>query len=151
MARTQRSWLRLTKGCFQIDGVAPRQVALRLQGSDVLPEWISGMLENPQRHSALARQRQYVELSRVPRTMRAEHFLQNVVTPVCDMLSRAGDSHEPFKAAHRRMLSMKETLLDLQREQKKLHDDRRLAPGSGLPARPVAQVITLSPRDSRGR
>jgi hypothetical protein len=115
------------------------------------PNGFRGMLENPQRHSALARQRQYAELSRVPRTMRAEHFLQNVVTPVCDMLSRAGDSHEPFKAAHRRMLSMKETLLDLQREQKKLHDDRRLAPDSGLPARPVAQVITLSPRDSRGR
>jgi hypothetical protein len=49
------------------------------------------------------------------------------------------------------MLSMKETLLDLQREQKQLRDDRRLAPDSGLPARAVAQVITLSPRDSRGR
>jgi hypothetical protein len=116
------------------------------------PNGYQDMLEDPERHSALARQRQYAELSRVPPTMRTEYFIHNIFTPVCDMLARASDSHEPFKKAHRRMLSLKTTLLDLQHQQRQLRD-RLVPPGPAVPPRTAAQVIRLplTPRGPRGR
>jgi hypothetical protein len=108
------------------------------------PKGYQSMLDDSERHSALARQRQYSELSRVPPTMRAEHFIHNVVTPVCDMLTRASDVHEMFKQAQRRMLSVKEMLIDLQRSRPTLS---RPADSARIPGR----VIPLPPREPRGR
>lgn len=114
------------------------------------PNGYQDMLEDAERHSALARQRQYTELSRVPPTMRAEHFIHNVVTPVCDMLARASDLHEPFKKAHRRTLSVKEMLIDLHRQQKELRD-KLIAASPAMPPHTGARVIRLTPREPKGR
>lgn len=115
------------------------------------PNGYRDMLADHRRHSALARQRQYTELARVPRTIRAEHFLQHIVGPVCDMLSRASATHPPFNGAHRRMMSVKETLLDLQQEQKRQREERRPKSEQQSPARPGAKILEFPPRDSRGR
>jgi hypothetical protein len=108
------------------------------------------MLEDPQRHSALARQRQYVELSNVPASMRAEHFIHNVATPVCDALARASDVHEPFKAMHRRALSVKEVLIDLWHEQKTARQ-HRVESSPAAHTHPAAQVLPFTPREPRRR
>ena len=108
------------------------------------PKGYQSMLDDSERHSALARQRQYGELSRVPPSMRADHFIHNVVTPVCDMLTRASDVHETFKQAQRRMLSVKEMLIDLQRSRP---ISSRQVDSARLPGR----VIPLTPREPRGR
>jgi hypothetical protein len=107
------------------------------------------MLEDPERHSALARQRQFLEISRVPPSIRAEQFIDGIVTPLCDMLGRARDLDESFKNIHRRTLSVKEMLVDLQREKKEAHD--RLAPtNSPVPQRRDGKVIHLKPREPKG-
>jgi hypothetical protein len=80
--------------------------------------------------------------------MRAEYFIQNLISPVCDMLGRARDLHESFKHPHQRMLSVKEVLVDLQREQARMH--AQSTPANSEP-RAVANVIPLSPREPRGR
>jgi hypothetical protein len=108
------------------------------------------MLNDPYRHSTLARQRQFKELSRVPSTMRAEYFINSVLTPACDALSRAGDVHEPFKEAHRRMLSVKETLVDLHRIQERTRR-RPVSMPIAPSTRPASQVLTFTPREPRGR
>ncbi len=115
------------------------------------PNGYRDMLADHRRHSTLARQRQYVELARVPRTMRAEHFLQHMVSPVCDMLSRASATHPPFNGAHRRMLSVKETLLDLQQEQQRQREQHRPKTERDPSVRPGAKILDFPPRDSRGR
>jgi hypothetical protein len=103
------------------------------------------MLADAHRHSALARQRQYAALAQVPQRMRADHFIHSVLAPVCDRLARASDLHEPFRKTQRRMLSVKEVLVDLARE-------RRGALGAGAaggatrPVQSTAQVIPLRPR-----
>jgi hypothetical protein len=80
------------------------------------------MLGDAERHSVLARQRQFTELTRVPASMRAEHFIHSVATPACNMLARASDMDVRFKKMHRRIISVKETLLDLANEQKKARE-----------------------------
>lgn len=115
------------------------------------PNGSRDMLGDHRRHSALARQRQYAGLAKVPRTMRAEHFLQFTIGPVCDLLSRASAIHAPFGEDHRRMMSIKETLLDLQKEQKRQREERRLKAVRDIPVRPGVNVIDFPPRDSRGR
>jgi hypothetical protein len=108
------------------------------------------MLEDSERHSALARQRQFLGISRVPPSIRAEHFIDGVVTPLCDMLGRARDLDETFKNIHRRTLSVKEMLVDLQREKKEMHD--RLVPTNPpVPQRTDGKVIQLKPREPKGR
>jgi hypothetical protein len=114
------------------------------------PNGYRDMLDDSQRHSALARQRQYLELSRTPPSMRAEHFIHNVVTPVCDMLGRARDLHDSFKNTHRRTLSVKEMLIALQREQKDLRE-QLAATSAVMPPHAVAQIIPLIPREPKGR
>jgi hypothetical protein len=108
------------------------------------------MLDNPARHSTLARQRQFNELARVPITLRAEHFINRVLAPVCDAMSRGGDVHEPLKAAHRRMLSVKETLVDLNRVQERTRHRPASIP---MPpsARSAPQILPFTPREPKGR
>lgn len=115
------------------------------------PNGSRDMLDDHRRHSALTRQRQYAELAKVPRTMRAEHFLQNTIGPVCDLLSRASAIHQPFSDDHRRMMSIKETFLDLHQEQKRQREERRHTAVRDIPVRPAANVLDFPPRDSRGR
>jgi hypothetical protein len=115
------------------------------------PNGSRDMLGDHRRHSALARQRQYAELAKVPRTMRAEQFLQYTVGPVCDLLSRASAIHAPFGDDHRRMMSIKETLLDLQKEQKRQREERRLRAVRDIPVRRGVNVLDFPPRDPRGR
>lgn len=110
------------------------------------PNGFKDMLSDPERHSALARQRQFADLSNVPMTMRTEHFIHEMLSPTCDMLTRATDYDESFKPMQRRMVSLKETLLDLHRELKK----PRLASITAHRRR-SAQIIPLTPREPRGR
>jgi len=113
------------------------------------PNGAKDMFANPARHSALGRQRQYAELERLPASMRAEHFIQHTLTTVCDRLARAADLDESFKKAQRRMLSVKEMLVDLQRGIVKI--SRRGSAHRPMPPSATAQIITLTPRDPRGR
>jgi hypothetical protein len=114
------------------------------------PNGFESMLGDMERHSTLARQRQYTELSRIPVSMRAEHFIHNVFSPVCDMLTRASDVHELFKKTQRRMLSVKAVLLDLHRERVRIQERSRV-PGNDSSRPPTARVIPLTPREPRGR
>jgi hypothetical protein len=114
------------------------------------PDGSESMLGDMERHSAIARQRQYVELSRIPVSMRAEHFVHNVFSPVCDMLTRASDVHELFKKTQRRMLSVKAVLLDLHRERTRIQEKSR-APDNDSSRPPTAKIIPLTPREPRGR
>jgi hypothetical protein len=114
------------------------------------PGGSESMLSDMERHSALARQRQYTDLSRIPVSMRPEHFVHNVFSPACDMLTRASDIHELFKKAQRRMLSVKTVLLDLHRERLRVQEKRRV-PGEDTSPPPTARIIPLSPREPRGR
>jgi hypothetical protein len=114
------------------------------------PDGSESMLGDMERHSAIARQRQYVELSRIPVSMRAEHFVHNVFSPVCDMLTRASDVHELFKKTQRRMLSVKAVLLDLHRERARIQERSR-APDDDSLRPPTAKIIPLTPREPRGR
>lgn len=112
------------------------------------PDGYESMLSDPERHSALARQRQYLELSKVPPSLRAGYFIDTMVTPICDMLARASDLHPPFRDAQRRMLSIKEVLADLMQGDKQVTgrpmETRRVSHTS-------AQIITLTPREPKGR
>jgi hypothetical protein len=107
------------------------------------------MLEDSERHSALARQRQFLEISKIPPSIRAERFIDGIVTPLCDMLGRARDLDEAFKNIHRRTLSVKGMLVDLQREKKEMHDRLALT-NSPVPPRPDGKVIQLKPREPKG-
>jgi len=128
---------------------SPRgKVSFACKEQGCCPNGYRDMLENCGRHSALARQRQYFQLSKVPPPMRAEYFIQSLISPVCDMLGRARDLHESFKHAHQRTLSVKEVLVDLQREQARMH--AQSTPANSEP-RALAKVIPLSPRGPRGR
>jgi hypothetical protein len=80
--------------------------------------------------------------------MRAEHFIHDVMTPICDKLGRARDLHEQFRRAHRRTLSVKEMLVDLRREQQEIREQRI---SESVQPRPMARVIPLTPREPRGR
>lgn len=120
------------------------------QNRNCCPNGFTDMLENPERHSALARHRQYAELARIPRSMRAEHFIHTMLTIVCDRLGRARDVDDSFKVAHRRMLAVKEMLVELQRAQSRASGPadtahRAVPPGS------TAQIISIAPRDPKGR
>ena len=114
------------------------------------PDGFESMLGDMERHSTLARQRQYSELSRIPVSMRAEHFIHNVFSPVCDMLTRASDVHEIFKKTQRRMLSVKAVLLDLHRERVRIQERSRV-PSNDSSRPPTARIIPLTPREPRGR
>ncbi len=114
------------------------------------PNGFESMLGDMERLSTLARQRQYTELSRIPVSMRAEHFIHNVFSPVCDMLTRASDVHELFKKTQRRMLSVKAVLLDLHRERVRIQERSRV-PGNDSSRPTTARVIPLTPREPRGR
>lgn len=116
------------------------------------PNGSQDMLRDAERHSVLARQRQFTELARVPPSMRAEHFIHSVSTPACDMLARASDVDVRFKKMHRRNISVKETLLDLANEQRRAREHaaatkvlRRPHPDNGV------RIIPLNPREPRGR
>jgi hypothetical protein len=108
------------------------------------------MLGDMGRHSALARQRQYTELSRIPVSMRPEHFVHSVFSPACDMLTRASDIHELFKKPQPRMLSVKSVLIDLHRERLRSQQKRRIA-DSDTSQPPTARIIPLPPREPKGR
>jgi hypothetical protein len=114
------------------------------------PAGFESMLGDMERHSALTRQRQYTELSRIPVSMRAEHFIHSVFSPVCDMLTRASDVHEPFKKSQRRMLSVKAVLLDLNRQRVRIQERLR-APDNDSSRPQTARIIPLPPREPRGR
>jgi hypothetical protein len=108
------------------------------------PNGSRDMLADAERHSALARQRQYAELARVPPTMRADYFIQQIVTPACDRLARASDLDESFKVIHRRTLSVKEMLIDLrhkQEEQRSRSGAVGLGKSPGLGARVIPLII----------
>jgi len=94
--------------------------------------------------------RQYTELSRIPVSMRAEYFIHNVFSPVCDMLTRASDIHDLFKKTQRRVLSVKAVLLDLLRERVRIQEGLRV-PGNDSSRPPTARIIPLTPREPRGR
>jgi hypothetical protein len=104
-------------------------------------------LNDANRHSALARYRQYAALARVPPRMRADHFLGTMLTPVCDMLARASDAHAPFQKVHRRMLSVKEVLAELAEQR----GQSQVATAHVPTRQKTAQVIQLHPRDLKGR
>jgi hypothetical protein len=114
------------------------------------PNGAKDMLAYPLRHSALSRRRQYDALEKVPPTLRAEAFVRDMLTSVCDRLALAADVDDSFKKIHRRMLSMKEMLVDLQRGQAKVVKRPGPAYWPGQP-NTTAQIIPLTPRDPRGR
>ena len=139
-----------------------RKVAERLFGSNrgklhfackdqkCCPNGYEDMLADPQRHSALARQRQYRELARVPPSLRGGYFIDTVITPICDMLARASDVHGPFRDMQRRMLSIKEVLADLQREREQQRA-RSVSAEAETARLTSARVISLTPREPKGR
>lgn len=107
-----------------------------------------GMLNDPRRHSVLTRQREFETLSRVPAVHRTKSFVQSVLTPTCDNLFRAADVVGRCHQEHRRMLSIKETVIALSAEQPSAQRRRRV---EGVRRRPLAQVIQLPLRDPAGR
>lgn len=110
---------------------------------------VKSMLDDAFRHSALTRQRQHAALARTPPTMRAGVFIDTVVGPAADMLSRASEIDERFRAKHKQMLSVKATLTALHRE---IEAERRRATFENAVAEPrSAQIFTLPPRDPLGR
>ncbi len=82
--------------------------------------------------------------------MRAEHFIHQIVTPACDMLARASDLDESFKAIHRRTLSVKEMLIDLRRTQEE-ERSREMTAGPVISPRTGARIIPLTIPEPRGR
>lgn len=116
---------------------------------DCCPNGASDMLRDAHRHSALARQRQYAELAAIPKSSRANHFIQEMLASVCDALSHASDVHEPLRTIHRRILSVKETLRDLYNDRK----DDLLSPEKAherTRALPLAKVIPIHSSDPIG-
>lgn len=80
------------------------------------PSGARDMTRDPRRHSILAKQRDFSRLAQVPRAHRGMHLAKSMLGPVCDALSRAGETDERFKKLHRRALSVKETLLAMFKE-----------------------------------
>lgn len=107
------------------------------------------MTDDPFRHSALARQRQYTELAHVPASLRAGHFIDRMAGRFADMLSRASEIDDRFKKAHHRMLSVKDTLIHLHREHEQTRR-RATRPAPSVDTR-IAQILPLPPRDPMGR
>ena len=105
------------------------------------------MLRDPRRHSLLARQRQLAELAGVPISQRAEFFVQRILTPVCDSLSRASQNVPAFLEVHRRVLSVKETLKSVIAERQ----TKRLRSVVSGPAPAVAQILSFPSTQPKGR
>lgn len=112
--------------------------------SECCPNGAHDMLRNSHRHTVLARQRQFAELEKIPPRLRAEHFLQKTLTPICDNLSLAADLHEPLRKDHRRMLSVKETLHLLCREGTR-EGIKPFVVSSNKP-RPITNIVPLRPQ-----
>lgn len=76
------------------------------------PRGAKSMLEDRRRHSVLAQQRLADDLSAVPPTQRAGYYLDRILAPAGDMLFRAGEIVPALQSAHRRVVSIKETVKD---------------------------------------
>jgi hypothetical protein len=111
------------------------------------PDGARDMLRDPRRHSLLARQRQLAELAGVPISQRAEFFVQRILTPVCDSLSRASQNVPAFLEVHRRVLSVKETLKSVIAERQ----TKRLRSVVSGPAPAVAQILSFPSTQPKGR
>jgi hypothetical protein len=111
------------------------------------PDGAKDMLRDPRRHSLLARQRQLADLAAIPASQRAEFFVQRVLTPVCDSLSRASQTVPRFLEIHRRALSVKDTLKSVIAERQ----TKRLRGTASGPLQPVAQVLPFSSAQPKGR
>jgi hypothetical protein len=111
------------------------------------PDGAKDMIRDPRRHSVLAQQRQLAEIAAVPASQRADYFVQRILTPVCDSLSRASQSIPAFLDVHRRALSVKETLKSVLAERQ---TNRPRGAASG-PAPAVAQILAFPSTQPKGR
>jgi hypothetical protein len=111
------------------------------------PQGAKSMIANRRRHSLLSQQRQFERLAALPPAQRFAYFLDDVYTPICDMLSRAGEIAHPFHEAHRRSLSIKEML------KAQLQDAIKAKAIQGAPRAlgSIARVVRIPSQNNTGK